>query len=191
MTDQGSYKYLFGPVPSRRLGWSLGVDLVPLKTCTQNCIYCQLGMNGETTLERKPYVPVDDVLAELQQKLKDGLQADYITLSGSGEPTLHSQVGELIDRIHEITSIPVAIITNGTLLSDPQGTLERELLITIDDIYQGRDFEFRSGDGLIVYRFRIYLVGHRLYRIGIAAPAEEGFPQGTERFLDSFKLIAP
>jgi hypothetical protein len=77
------------------------------------------------------------------------------------------------------------------IVASQQGTLERELLITIDDTYQGRDFEFRSGDGLFVYRFRIYLVGNRLYRIGIAAPAEDGFPKGTERFLDSFKLITP
>jgi wyosine [tRNA(Phe)-imidazoG37] synthetase (radical SAM superfamily) len=120
MSEQGRYNYLFGPVPSRRLGWSLGVDLVPLKTCTQNCVYCQLGMNGQTTLQRKPYVPVDDVLDELKRKIDEGLKADYITLSGSGEPTLHSQIGDLIVQIHAMTSIPVAIITNGTLLSDPQ-----------------------------------------------------------------------
>ncbi|MCK5565456.1 MAG: radical SAM protein [Planctomycetes bacterium] len=114
------YKYLFGPVASRRLGTSLGVDIVPLKTCTQNCVYCQLGISSQQTIERKEYVPIDDVLSELKQRIDDGLDADYITLSGSGEPTLNSGLGRLIDGIKELTETKVAVITNGTLLSDPQ-----------------------------------------------------------------------
>ena len=113
------YHYLFGPVPSRRLGRSLGVDIIPLKTCTQNCIYCQLGKDAPQTLQRKDYIPIESVLNELEQKIAAGLEADYITISGSGEPTLHSQLGELIDGIRKITGIPIAVITNGTLLSDP------------------------------------------------------------------------
>ncbi|MGH2271695.1 radical SAM protein [Anaerohalosphaeraceae bacterium U12dextr] len=112
-------KYLFGPVPSRRLGLSLGVDIVPLKTCTQNCLYCQLGMDATQSIERKEYVPLQDVLAEIQHRLQTGLKADYITISGSGEPTLNSGLGWLIDRIHEQTTIPVAVITNGSLLWRP------------------------------------------------------------------------
>ncbi|MBN2511526.1 MAG: radical SAM protein [Sedimentisphaerales bacterium] len=112
-------KYLFGPVPSRRLGLSLGVDIVPLKTCTQNCLYCQLGMDATQAIERKDYVPMQDVLAEIQHRLQAGLKADYITISGSGEPTLNSGLGWLIDRIHENTTIPVAVITNGSLLWRP------------------------------------------------------------------------
>jgi len=113
------YRYLFGPVPSRRLGCSLGVDIVPMKTCTQNCIYCQLGKDAPQTLQRKDYVSIEAVLSELEQKINEGLEADFITISGSGEPTLHSQLGKLIDGIRIITGIPVAVITNGTLLSDP------------------------------------------------------------------------
>ena len=113
------YRYLFGPVPSRRLGRSLGVDIVPMKTCTQNCIYCQLGKDAPQTLQRKDYVSIEAVLSELEQKINEGLEADFITISGSGEPTLHSQLGKLIDGIRIITGIPVAVITNGTLLSDP------------------------------------------------------------------------
>ena len=109
-------RYLFGPVPSRRLGLSLGVDIVPLKTCTQNCLYCQLGKDAPQILERKIYVPIHEVLDELQQRIASGLKADYITISGSGEPTLHAELGQLIDAIHRITSIPVAVITNGSLL---------------------------------------------------------------------------
>ena len=113
-------KYLFGPVPSRRLGLSLGVDIVDLKTCTQNCIYCQLGIDAKQTTQRKPYVDIDLVIAELKEKISAGLVADYITISGSGEPTLNSRLGELIEKIKKTTGIPVAVITNGTLLSDPQ-----------------------------------------------------------------------
>jgi len=112
-------KYLFGPVPSRRLGLSLGVDIVPLKTCTQDCIYCQLGVSAEPTIQRKEYVPIEDVIGQLKQRIATGLSADYITLSGSGEPTLNSQLGLLIDEISRLTSIPVAVLTNGTLFSDP------------------------------------------------------------------------
>lgn len=109
-------KYLFGPVPSRRLGLSLGVDIVPLKTCTQNCLYCQLGKDAPQTLERKAYVPIAEVLDEIRHRIAAGLKADHITISGSGEPTLHADMGRLIDGIHQITPIPVAVITNGSLL---------------------------------------------------------------------------
>ena len=114
------WKYLFGPVPSRRLGASLGVDIVPLKTCNQNCVYCQLGLHGEATLERQAYVPIAEVLNELRAWLAKGGTADYITISGSGEPTLHSGLDELVRGIRAITNIKVAIITNGTLLQDAQ-----------------------------------------------------------------------
>lgn len=107
---------MFGPVPSRRLGRSLGVDIVPFKVCTLDCIYCQLGKTTPKTIERKEYVPIKSVLAELKDGLAEGIQADFITISGSGEPTLNSQLGKLIDGIKKITSIPVAILTNGTLL---------------------------------------------------------------------------
>jgi len=112
----GREKYLFGPVPSRRLGLSLGVDIVPFKICTLDCIYCQVGRTTRKTIERKDYVPVEPVLDELKKRLVQGLRADFITISGSGEPTLNSRLGELIDGIKEITDIPVAVLTNGTLL---------------------------------------------------------------------------
>ena len=109
-------KYVYGPVPSRRLGRSLGVDIVPFKVCTLDCIYCQLGGTSEKTIERKEHIPPEALLAELKERLAQGLQADFITISGSGEPTLNSRLGELIDGIKKITDIPVAILTNGTLL---------------------------------------------------------------------------
>jgi len=110
------YNYLFGPVPSRRLGRSLGVDITPMKTCTQNCLYCQLGKDAPLMIDRKVYVPADAVLDELRRKMDEGFEADYITFSGSGEPTLHSELGLMLDRIKSLTAIPTAVITNGTLL---------------------------------------------------------------------------
>ena len=110
-------KYLYGPVPSRRLRLSFGVDIVPLKVCTLDCIYCQLGKTARTTIERKDYIPIEPVLVEIKEALAEGLEANYITLAGSGEPTLNSQLGELIDGIKKLTNIPIAILTNGTLLS--------------------------------------------------------------------------
>ena len=116
--------YVFGPVPSRRLGRSLGVDLVPFKTCTYDCIYCQLGRTTRKTVERREWAPLDDVVAELQERLAS--RPDYVTLSGSGEPTLYSRVGDLIDRIRSLTDIPVAVLTNGSLLW--QAEVRRQLL---------------------------------------------------------------
>lgn len=108
--------YIFGPVPSRRLGLSLGIDVIPHKVCTLDCIYCQVGATTEKTIQRREYVPPKKVLAELKSILTAGVQTDFITFSGSGEPTLFSRLGELIVAVKEITDIPVAILTNGTLL---------------------------------------------------------------------------
>lgn len=108
--------YIFGPVRSRRLGFSLGVDLVPYKTCSLDCPYCQLGRTTVKTIERSPYGDADAIIAELSQVLQGQEKIDYITMSGSGEPTLSSHLGSIIRRVKGITSIPVAVITNGTLL---------------------------------------------------------------------------
>lgn len=106
--------FIYGPVPSRRLGRSLGVDLVPYKVCTYDCIYCQLGRTTTLTADRKEWVTTNEVVAQLRDALHS--KPDYITLSGSGEPTLHAQIGQLIRQIKGMTSIPVAAITNGSLL---------------------------------------------------------------------------
>ena len=112
----GEKKYFYGPVPSRRLGRSFGVDIVPFKVCTLDCVYCQLGGTTAKSIERKAYVPVEPIIAELKDALSKGLKTDYITIAGSGEPTLNSNLGEIIEQIKIITDIPVAIVTNGTLL---------------------------------------------------------------------------
>ena len=89
---------------------------MPFKVCTLDCVYCQLGKTLEKTVERRDYVPIESVLAELKEALAEGVAADYVTIAGSGEPTLHVRLGDLVDGIRKITNIPVAILTNGTLL---------------------------------------------------------------------------
>jgi wyosine [tRNA(Phe)-imidazoG37] synthetase (radical SAM superfamily) len=135
--------YIYGPVASRRLGRSLGVDLVPYKTCSYNCIYCQLGHTTVKTIERKEWVPIDAVLSELKDALHTN--PDYITLSGSGEPTLHSRAGELIRRIKKLTDIPVAVLTNGSLLWEPEvasALMEADLVVPSLDAYDEESFQY-------------------------------------------------
>lgn len=115
-----SYKHLYGPVPSRRLGRSLGIDLVPYKICSYDCVYCQLGSTGVTTVTRQEYVSNEEIIQELRHKLARGSLPDYISLAGSGEPTLHSGIGALINAIKAMTAIPVAVLTNGSLLWMPE-----------------------------------------------------------------------
>lgn len=113
-------KYLFGPVNSRRLGCSLGIDLLPFKTCSLDCIYCECGWTTNRTLERAEWVPTDAVLEELDTVLASQPALDYVTFSGSGEPTLHSGIGKVITHLK--TRYPqyrVAVLTNATLLGDP------------------------------------------------------------------------
>ena len=109
-------KYVYGPVPSRRLGFSLGVDIVPYKTCTLDCIYCQLGKTTCKTVERRPYARKADVLEEIKGVFSRKQTIDYITFSGSGEPTLNAEIGDLIREIKSISPVPVVVLTNGTLL---------------------------------------------------------------------------
>ena len=109
--------HVFGPVPSRRLGMSLGIDLIPYKTCSYDCIYCELGKTTHKTTIRKEYFSKDLVLTQLAEYLPIlDSPPDYITISGSGEPTLNSEIGAIISAIKQMTAIPVAVITNSSLL---------------------------------------------------------------------------
>lgn len=107
--------HVYGPVPSRRLGLSLGVDIVPMKVCTLDCVFCQLGRTTEKSTVRRKFVDIQAVVAEVEDRLREGVRADYITIGGSGEPTLNSELGELIDGLHRVTDVPLAVLTNGTL----------------------------------------------------------------------------
>lgn len=115
------YQYLFGPVPSRRLGMSLGVDLVPHKICSLNCVYCECGSTTGLTIERKEYVSYEEVTKEIEHFLANNPAPDYITFSGSGEPTLNVRIGDVLKFIKsKSTNIPVAVLTNATLFYDPK-----------------------------------------------------------------------
>jgi len=122
-----TYRYIFGPVVSRRIGRSLGVDVLPPKTCTYDCVYCQLGRTTHKTAERGEFVPLEEVLAELRRKLDEDRHIDYITVVGSGEPTLYSRLGEFIAAVKALTNVPVAVITNGSLFWRPE--VRAELLL--------------------------------------------------------------
>ncbi len=110
--------HIYGPVPSRRLGFSLGIDIIPFKTCTLDCIYCQLGSTAEKTLQRKEYYSQSEILGQIKEKLASGQRIDTITFSGSGEPTLNKALGKLIREIKIMTPIPVTVLTNSTLFTD-------------------------------------------------------------------------
>jgi len=161
-------KYVFGPVPSRRLGQSLGIDPIPLKTCNWNCVYCQLGRSKPMTNERKVFFPPDDILAEVEEALnahRPG-EIDWVTFVGSGETTLHARIGELIRGVRALTTLPVAVITNGALLYQPKMRAELaaadavlpsfdagnpELYRRINRPYPGLTYE-RLLEGLIAFR---------------------------------------
>ncbi len=109
---------IYGPVTSRRLGLSLGIDTVPYKICSFDCIYCQIGRTRKTTSERSDFGLAETIFTALGRKLEEGLEADHITLGGSGEPTLNLEAGKIIRGIKKMTDIPVAVLTNGSMLWD-------------------------------------------------------------------------
>lgn len=110
--------YFYGPVPSRRLGFSLGVNLFPKKICSFDCLYCQLGQNSKKTIRRVSLVKISEFKRDLQEIIKKTSKIDYITISGSGEPTLHKGLDKIIIAIKKVTKnkYPVAVITNSSLL---------------------------------------------------------------------------
>lgn len=140
------YKYLFGPVPSRRLGISLGVDLVPHKVCSLDCVYCECGPTRKLTLDRKEYILYEKVITELDHYFTHNPDPDYITFSGSGEPTLNIRFGDVLAFIKQRKpGIPVAVLTNGTLLHQKQ--VRRELLkadVVLPSLDAATEFTFRK-----------------------------------------------
>lgn len=140
------YKHLFGPVPSRRLGMSLGVDLVPHKVCSLNCIYCECGRTTELTLKRKEYISYIEVVKELKHYFSNNPAPDYITFSGAGEPTLNSRFGDVLKFIKSnYPDIPVAVLTNGTLFYQKQ--VRKELLdadLVLPSLDAASDLSFRK-----------------------------------------------
>lgn len=121
MPRSSPYAHLFGPVPSRRLGVSLGIDVVPFKTCSLNCAYCECGPTTHLTTERREYVPLGELVSEIDELLAGSPALDVVTFSGSGEPTLNSRIGDIIAHLKARHSrYKVAVLTNGTLLWLPE-----------------------------------------------------------------------
>jgi len=158
-------KFVFGPVPSRRLGNSLGISPIPKKACNYSCIYCQLGRTDKMTNQRQEYFQLEDILTEFEAYLKDEDKFDIVTVVGEGEPTLYSRLGELIAALKERTSKPVAVITNSALLYDPQvrsDLMEADIVLPSLDSYDEETFrkvdrphgslDFQSTyDGLVTF----------------------------------------
>lgn len=141
-------KYVFGPVPSRRLGRSLGVNLTPLKTCTYNCVYCQLGRTTKLTDVRQDFFPPDNVLEEIKNAYRIHVkpqEIDYLTFVGEGEPTLCKSLGWLIGKIKQIWDIPVAVDTNGSLLYLEEVRQELQLTdVVMPSLDAGTEETFRK-----------------------------------------------
>jgi len=131
------YKHLFGPVPSRRLGMSLGIDLVPKKVCSLNCVYCEVGKTTKLTTKQDEYISEKEIKEELLDYFKNNPDPDTFTFSGSGEPTLNNKIGSILDFLKEHKPhVNVAILTNGTLLSLPS---LREAIVDTDIVLPSLD----------------------------------------------------
>lgn len=141
-------KYIYGPVASRRLGFSLGISLTPYKVCSFDCVYCQLGKTSELTLERKGYLPGAEILEELKSWFlyhpEEAQKLNYLTFSGSGEPTLNIEIAAVIGELKKITAVPIAVITNASLLGDAsvrQALLGADLIVPSLDAVSAGPFE--------------------------------------------------
>ena len=189
---------MYGPVPSRRLGRSLGVDLVPFKTCSFNCVYCQLGPTASTTVERRAYVPADELVADVRDALAAGAAPDYVTLGGSGEPTLHDGLGDVARRVKRLSDVPVALLTNGALFFRPDVRRDAaradvvlpsldapnaELFARINRPHESLSFE-RYVDGLAQFR------GEYTGQIWLEVFVLEGINDGDEHMAEFRRHLA-
>ena len=136
--------YVYGPVPSRRLGRSLGVSPIPPKTCSYTCVYCQLGRTTDLQIKRESYFPKEDILADIISSAPEG-KADYVTFVGDGEPTLNKDLGWLIQRTRDRLHLPVAVITNGSLLSQKDVREDLGMAdVIIPTLDAGNEMTFRA-----------------------------------------------
>lgn len=195
-------QYVYGPVRSRRLGRSLGIDPVPFKTCNLNCVYCQLGPTSSSKLTDAAYPPLSAVIEEIGEALASAQDLDFVTISGSGEPMLYGDIAALISAIKAMTQVPVAVVTNGTLLTSQTA---REALYRADvvlpslDAADDRTFNriVRPPGGLSVEQvvaglatFRRAFVGQIWLEIMLVSGLNDQ-PEQLERLKDAMDLILP
>lgn len=198
-----SRKYVFGPILSRRLGTSLGVDLVTPRTCPQDCIYCEARATENLTAERREYVPVDQVLIELESVMKTIPAPEFITFSGAGEPTLNSRIGEVAAFIKSrFPEQKVCLLTNGVLLRDD--SLRRELSVVdlvIPSLDASSEEEYKLINRPVSTSTLAQLVKdiagfarvfpHRLVLEIFVIPGMNDSDESIERFGELVKIIAP
>lgn len=196
-------KYIFGPVASRRLGISLGVDLVPSKTCPLDCIYCEAGKTTVHTMERSEYIPIGEVIRQLDEVLCDKPELDYITFSGGGEPTLNSGLGRVVDFVKDnYPEYRICLLTNGCLLGDPEVVREIarvDLVIPSLDATTEEEFAIinRQASGLTVDQMLAGLISYAKVRTSklwleiFIAPGLNDSDAAIARFVDITEQIHP
>ena len=195
-------RYVYGPVLSRRLGRSLGIDPVPLKTCNLNCVYCQLGPTPGGSRTEAVYPPLSAVIMEVGEALATAQDLDFVTISGSGEPMLYGDIVELISTIKDMTDVPVAVVTNGTLLTSQSA---REALYRADVVLPSLDAAdnwtfnriVRPPGGLSVEQviaglatFRRHFTGQIWLEIMLVSGLND-MPEQLERLKSAMDLIMP
>jgi wyosine [tRNA(Phe)-imidazoG37] synthetase (radical SAM superfamily) len=196
-------RYIFGPVASRRLGVSLGVDLVLPKTCPLDCIYCEAGATTCLTLERREYVPVDRVIEQLDDVLKKQPELDYLTFSGGGEPTLNSGLGKVVDFVKDhYPQYKICLLTNGCLLGDPEVVREIarvDLVVPSLDASTAEEFSVinRQASSLVFEDMLEGLIGYSRQRTALMwlelfiVPGVNDSDESIARFADIIRRIAP
>lgn len=200
---QSKTKCVFGPIPSRRLGLSLGIDLLPFKTCSMDCVYCECGATTRHTLERKEYFPTESVIKELDEVLSARHDIDYVTFSGVGEPTLHGGIGRIISHIKKnYPNLKICLLTNASLFSDEKLAEELEGLdLVVPSLDGSNDEEFTKinrpakglelshvVDGIIAFRKRSKA---QMWLEVFIIPGVNDSKESAERFRDLAARIKP
>ena len=196
-------KSVFGPLSSRRLGRSLGVDLLPFKTCSLNCVYCECGATTNLTTERGDFYPASRVLEELEEFFAKHVNIDYVTFSGMGEPTLHTGIGEVIRGVKaKHPDVKICLITNATLLGDPQVQREVEGIdLVMPSLDGSNEEEFRRVDrpapGVtfegVVNALKSFRAANpvEMWLEVFIVPGINDTPESLERFVKLLREIAP
>lgn len=139
-----NFKYIYGPIPSRRLGLSLGVSPIPKKFCNYSCVYCQIGLTHNLTNTREEFFPLEDIINEFKKYISSNENFDVVSIVGEGEPTLYSRLGELITLLKRLTNKPIAVITNSGLLYDKnvqKDLLNADIVLPSIDFFSEESFK--------------------------------------------------